>query len=124
MLQIAPGAKIETDVATEEDDAIYCAACGQLATRGRWRIAMNGDHQHTVFNPAGVVFRVVCFKEAPGVGAVGEPSGEFTWFRGYDWRLALCRGCNVHLGWQYTGEKEPQVFFGLIAPKLTSTKPA
>lgn len=124
MLQIAPGAKIETDVADEEDDAIYCAACGHLATRGRWRIAMNGDHRHTVFNPAGVVFRVVCFKEAPGVGAVGEPSGDFTWFRGYDWQVALCRGCNGHLGWQYAGEKEPQVFFGLIQTKLASTKPA
>jgi hypothetical protein len=123
VLKVASDEKIEEDVREEEDDAIYCAACGGLVTRGRWRISMNGDHEHTVFNPAGIVFRVVCFKEAPGVGAVGEPSGEFTWFRGYDWQVALCRGCNVHIGWQYAGEQEPQVFFGLIAPKLTNAPP-
>lgn len=99
----------------------HCAACGLLVTRARWAVAINGGHGHVFFNPAGIVFRVLCFREAPGADAVGAPSGVFTWFRGYDWRLALCRGCATHLGWRWDGAEAPKVFFGLIKDRLTAT---
>lgn len=113
-----PGA--ENDTSTEEDDPLYCKACGHLVTRGRFRIGVNGAHDHTVFNPAGRVFTIGCFKEAPGAGNVGAPTDDFTWFKGYDWRIAICLGCKIHVGWLYTGESAPAVFFGLILAKLTS----
>ena len=117
MLDNAPETTIDDDTAGAEADEIYCAGCGTLVTRSGWRISRNGDHEHTVFNPVGQLYRVVCFKQAPGVAAVGAPSGEFTWFKGYAWQIAYCRGCDTHLGWQYLG---PDVFFGLIRDKLTT----
>jgi hypothetical protein len=120
MLQIVDQAGIETGNAEETDDELFCAACGHSMTRGRWRMSVNGDHEHTVFNPAGRVFRVLCFKEAPGLAPVGEPSGDFTWFEDHVWRIGVCRGCDTHVGWQYDGGT---VFFGLIKSKLTDRKP-
>jgi hypothetical protein len=98
--------------------AWHCAACGHRITRQDWAIRINGDHQHVVFNPAGIIFRVVCFAQAPGALAGGPTSEEFTWFRGYRWQLAGCGGCRTHLGWHYRGEGPPASFFGLIRPKL------
>jgi len=81
---------------------------------------MNGDHEHVVFNPAGLVFRILCFKEAPGAVAEGAASGEFTWFNGWDWRIARCCGCALHLGWRYESSKDPPIFFGLIQSALVT----
>ncbi len=111
------------ELSEEEEEKLYCVQCGNLVTMGRWRISVNGDHQHTVFNPAGMLFEVLCFKEAPGVRAFGPRSGEFTWFPGTIWQVALCRSCRLQLGWQYTGAARPPVFFGLILPRLTSQPP-
>ena len=119
MLQITPDATLDPDSDVKEDDALYCAACSSLATRGRWRISINGDHAHTLANPAGLIFRVDCYKEAPGVRAFGTPSQEFTWFPGYDWQVAHCKVCEIQLGWQFTGDDAPAVFFGLIRPRLS-----
>jgi hypothetical protein len=114
----APSAAADTG-ADEAEVGYYCVRCGALVTQGRWRLAMGGDHEHVVFNPAGILFRILCFKEAPGVSPVGPPSGEFTWFRGYQWRLAPCASCATHLGWLYQGDgMRPAVFFGLIKPRL------
>lgn len=117
MLQRTPESERETTTREAADDALYCAGCGHLVTRTRWAISIDG-HEHVVFNPAGRLFRVRCFSDAPGVAATGTPSGYFTWFRGYDWCFALCRGCSDHLGWSYTGDGPPARFFGLIASKL------
>jgi hypothetical protein len=121
MLQLAPDAKTERETATEDADDLYCAACGALITKTSWRVSRNGEHEHVVFNPAGIVFRIVCFKEAPGVGGHGAASDEFTWFKGYRWTLVGCRGCNAHLGWKFSSGED--VFFALIKPKLSDKKP-
>jgi hypothetical protein len=106
-------------VEKKREERYFCARCHRLITDGRERLSMNGAHEHTVFNPAGLIFEILCFAEAPGVTAVGEPSGEFTWFKNYVWRLALCLGCERHLGWQFSGAGTPAVFHGLIANRLT-----
>ena len=98
--------------------AYYCARCGTYMTRGALGIRMGGEHEHVVFNPAGRVFRVVCFKDAPGAVAVGNASDEFTWFKGFSWRIALCKSCDTHVGWMYEGTGSPAVFFGLIRTML------
>jgi hypothetical protein len=120
MLDIAPERRDEHDTDLSTDDALYCAACSLLMTRGRWRIVRRDAHEHTVFNPAGRLFTVVCFKEAPGAAAQGFPSDEFTWFPGYRWTISVCRGCAIHIGWRYDGD---DVFFGLIKLRLTNRKP-
>lgn len=104
---------------TEAPERLFCARCHRLITEGRWRMAIKGGHEHTVFNPAGAIYEILCFKEAPGVIARGTPSAEFTWFKGYRWRVAFCPGCASHLGWRFEGAGDPQVFFGLIANRLT-----
>ena len=92
---------------------LYCASCHALVTKGRWRIEMGIGHEHVFFNPAGKVFRIGCFREAPGAVAIGKPSSEFTWFRGYKWQYGLCRSCGEHLGWLFTGIGPFPAFFGL-----------
>jgi hypothetical protein len=118
MLRDAPESENQDETVEAEPNEIYCAACGHLVTRTDWRMSVAGAHEHTFFNPAGIVFRVVCFKEAPGVGVRGDATAEFTWFDGYKWRIALCGGCAGHLGWRF---EAGDIFFGLIKSKLTMT---
>lgn len=121
MLEMHGDSEVHTEFDDEHglDDAIVCLDCGALVTRTRWRLAMDGEHERTFFNPAGHVFRVLCFREAPGTIITGEPSDEFSWFKGYLWRFALCQGCGIHLGWRYEGENDPPIFFGLIKGRLS-----
>jgi hypothetical protein len=119
MLQIVGETNTDNELDNATDDGIYCAACRTLVTRSRWRASVDG-HEHVVFNPAGIVFRILCFREAPGIVDQGEPSDEFTWFKGYQWNFGLCQGCGEHMGWGFTGEGAPALFFGLIKGKLSS----
>ncbi|MCW9034732.1 MAG: cereblon family protein [Rhodospirillales bacterium] len=105
-----------------EEEKLFCKNCGQWITSGPWRIAVNGEHEHIFFNPAGVVFKIGCFKEAPGTIRVGKSSDEFTWFRNHVWQIVICNECETHLGWFFSEAKMSSVFFGLILPKLTSKK--
>jgi len=40
MLDQTPGDAAVGETARSEDDALYCAGCGHLITRGRWRIQL------------------------------------------------------------------------------------
>ncbi len=108
------------ETGTAGDDRLYCAVCGHPVTRQRWRIAVNGAHEHVVFNPAGRLFRIGCFAAADGAAAVGAPTLAFTWFKGFAWRVATCAGCGGHLGWRYAGDGGGD-FFGLILNALSET---
>lgn len=112
-----PASKEEHKEVTDPLDAIICKVCGRTVTSKAQKIAVNGDHSHTFFNPAGVVFELGCFREAVGCVRVGEATSEFTWFSGHCWRFALCRGCKSHLGWFF--ESEGQAFYGLILANIT-----
>ena len=108
------------DVDDEGDDldpamAIRCKACGHPIAREEDRVDVHGAHEHRRVNPSGRDFHVGCFARAPGCFAAGEPTFHWTWFPGYAWRVAGCRGCGEHLGWEFSGEGE---FHGLILPKL------
>ena len=52
--------------------------------------------------------------------AEGDPTGDHTWFAGYLWCFALCRGCGRHLGWHYQSDGGGDNFFGLIKDRLSS----
>ena len=108
----------EEDLGLGDPEAlILCRRCGHGITRPDERILVEGQFQHTFANPSGRVFEIGCFRDAAGCAASGEPTDEFTWFRGYQWRLALCRACFGHLGWQFSTAGGG--FWGLILNRLS-----
>lgn len=91
----------ESDEETGSHKAVRCAHCGHDVTTLSEQIEISGAHRHSFANPHGFVFEVGCFNSAAGCRSAGSPSGEFTWFAGYNWRLALCGRCLSHLGWYF-----------------------
>ena len=120
--QPAGGREAKVLVADREEDrekdapGVFCRTCGHRITGDADRIAVNGSHTHTFFNPAGLLFELGCFRRAPGCLVGSEASDQFTWFAGYLWRPAFCSGCAGHLGWRF--EKDDHVFFSLILANL------
>ena len=102
---------------TDKRAGVFCRRCRCRITDDEHRIEVDGAHTHAFFNPAGILFEVACFRLAPGCVLHGEASGQFTWFAGYLWRVALCGHCSSHLGWRFTGQ-DPS-FFCLILSSLT-----
>ena len=98
-----------------------CALCEQQIAAEEAVTTVVGSHEHVFTNPAGYVYRIGCFKEAPGCGCVGKETTEHTWFAGYAWSISLCRGCTTHLGWRFAGEGAN--FFGLILDRLKLPNP-
>ena len=95
---------------------LVCRFCKAKITSTAARIEMKGSHEHTFFNPAGVVYRIGCFVRAPGCMQDRQASDEFTWFPGHRWRIASCRKCGCHLGWSFSGTGSG--FFGLILNRI------
>ena len=95
---------------------LLCAACRHpITTRGD-RIEVGGRHEHHVVNQHGYAFHLGCFAAAPGAIGAGPATDEWTWFQGFTWQLAHCRGCARHLGWLYRAPS--QTFWGLILDRL------
>ncbi len=98
---------------------LVCIHCGGGITRPSSRISVDGGHRHTFANPHGIVFEIGCFAEAEGCLAIGEATDDFSWFRGYKWRIAICSRCSVHLGWRFESSGG-DTFHGLILDRLRS----
>ena len=62
MLKDAEDTFVEEEIIDEESSELYCAPCGHLVTRTDWRIAVDGAHEQTFFDPVGILFRVLSFK--------------------------------------------------------------
>jgi hypothetical protein len=103
-------------------EPITCRACRHPITRTDECISVQGGHEHTFANPHGIVFRIGCFGAADGCGYLGPPTFEFTWFSGFQWRIALCLNCMINLGWLFTAPIG-QRFHGLILDRLVFPKP-
>ena len=97
---------------------IRCAHCGQQVTTADQRIEQAGAHAHRFENPAGMVFRIGCFRHAPGSRRAGQATLEWTWFTGHPWSMALCIKCGTHLGWAYGAGGTGDGFYGLILDRL------
>ena len=107
----------EDQVLDEEEELILCRHCGRPVTRADQRIEVAGAHKHTFANPHGIVYEIGCFRSAFGCGYSGPTTDEFTWFKGYQWKVALCGSCTTHLGWRFSSaSSEP--FHGLILDRL------
>jgi hypothetical protein len=107
---------------TEDGDFLLCANCLNLVTLHQAAITVNNAHQHTFANPHGLVFTIGCFKQAPGCGAAGEATAEFSWFSGYRWRVAVCAACLSLLGWRFSSGETS--FYGLILDRLVEANSA
>lgn len=115
-----PEGYIEDEMAPKESDHgeyIRCRQCYQVLTSPAERIEVQGSHQHTFANPQGIVYHIGCFRSVSGCGYVGPATDEFTWFRGFSWRIAICSMCLTHLGWLFIA-KDNESFNGLILDRL------
>jgi hypothetical protein len=100
----------------EQERALRCKLCGVTITTSKQKIARDGKHLHTFFNPAGIVYELGCFLKAPGCLVHGPESFEFPWFSGHSWQVSYCIMCREHLGWYFQASSD--AFFGLIVNRL------
>ncbi|CAJ1353918.1 unnamed protein product, partial [Effrenium voratum] len=91
--------------------SLRCRACGVRVAELRHH---TGSSRH--FNPHGFLFHIGAFSQACA-DLVGPATLADTWFPGYAWRLAACRGCEAHLGWRYESSGKAG-FWGLIWTRL------
>jgi len=108
--------ELEQKFHKEEKENIFCKACHHPITSINKKIEINGQHQHIFANPSGFSFKIGCFLTANGCVNHGPPVLEYTWFKGYSWRFALCSNCYTHLGWFYQSDNDG--FYGLILENL------
>jgi hypothetical protein len=111
----------EDQISDEDEELILCRQCGRPITRPAERIEVAGAHKHTFANPHGIVFEIGCFRSAFGCGYTGPTTGEFTWFQGYRWKVAVCGSCAAHLGWLFTSNGS-EAFHGLILDRIKSSE--
>ena len=111
-----PERKKDTELVEKRQKVLVCAACSATVTHENARIAHNGCHEHTFFNPHGIVYEIGCFEPAPGCRDISPPSAEFTWFPGYRWCVSHCSRCQAHLGWHFVANEHG--FYGLILNRL------
>ena len=113
------------DLASHEaPPQIVCARCRHHVARKSDAVSFDGGHRHRFLNPAGISFDIALYAAAPGVSPMGAASDYFSWFTGYEWRIARCGGCMEHLGWMFycdgaPGPAEPPAFAGLILERLS-----
>ena len=120
-----PGSPSSGTVETVEDDVevddnkegiLRCKQCEAGIAKDIDRVTRGGKHQHTFFNPAGIVYEIGCFQKATGCQVEGEMSREFSWFADYSWQIGFCRSCTNHLGWFFSSGDD--TFYGLILNRL------
>ena len=104
---------------TSEEEYILCKQCLQVITSPDERIIVQGSHAHTFSNPHGMVYNIGCFRSVRGCGYVGPATDEFTWFRGFSWRIAVCSMCLTHIGWLFESRGNEN-FNGLILDRLVN----
>ncbi len=103
----------------KKENLILCKNCRNRITSADNGIELYGQHRHTFSNPYGILFEIGCFASADGCLNQGMPTTEFTWFKGFSWRYALCSKCHLHLGWHY--QSRGGGFYGLILDNLIET---
>jgi hypothetical protein len=98
------------------EPVVLCLACGATLARVADAIPVNGQHAHVFVNPDGISYDIACYRDAAGCRELGEPDAFWSWFPGYAWCPAVCRGCALHLGWGFVAAHDH--FFGLIRSRI------
>ena len=116
--KLAAGVADEIVEKTADNRAsILCRQCRHLVTTKAERISVQGSHQHTFANPNGIIFQIGCFQSARGCGYTGRLTEEYSWFKGFGWKIAVCRLCLIQLGWLFVSSGA-EGFNGLVLNRL------
>jgi len=102
---------------SDREKYLLCRQCHQVITSPTERITVQGSHQHTFANPHGVIYEIGCFRHVIGCGYAGPASDEFSWFKGFSWKIAVCNMCLTHMGWFFISHSS-ESFNGLIIDRL------
>ncbi len=102
----------------QDESTLLCSQCAREITDVKVSKSISGSHEHTFFNPSGLLFELRCFSKAPGCFIQGEPSDSFSWFAGYSWQAAFCKTCHIQLGWCFLADTATHSFWALIRNKL------
>lgn len=111
---------IEDEVKEKEADngkSILCRQCFQVITSEDDRMQVQGAHFHTFANPGGIIYPIGCFRSVKGCSCIGPATEEWSWFKGFSWRIAVCSTCLTHLGWLFLSASQ-ESFHGLILSRL------
>ncbi len=110
--------KPENETATDKErNPFLCRVCENEVTDSEHSTVVDGRHEHSFVNPAGIPYRIGCFVDVWGCIVHGIPTREFTWFAGFTWCFCSCARCFTQLGWYYQSGRGK--FFGLILDNLT-----
>jgi hypothetical protein len=107
-----------TDGGRNKGKRYLCAECGLPVAESGSLFKINGTHEHSYTNPAGVRCNFLTFLSCENILVDEELYREHSWFPAYGWRFLICRGCMNHLGWKYDALAEgvtPPEFFGVLA---------
>lgn len=107
---------------------IACKACHYTITSPLSLYPIQGSSHHVFTNPSEMSFDLQTFESAEGCIISGSLLSQFSWFPGYRWQYAYCKGCGEHLGWHYVSASDEHSqsltkheiprFFGLITDHL------
>ncbi len=112
----ATGSESKTETAQDEERILRCRFCDKEITKAANRISRSGNHLHTFFNPAGIVYEIGCFSRAEGCSHYGPHSTDFAWFADHSWQIVHCSFCSEHLGWFFSSAADS--FYGLVVNRL------
>ena len=101
---------------TDPGRFIYCSVCSNVLAKAADRIEISGSHDHHFTNPYGIAYHVGCFADALGCAISGDRVAADTWFPGFQWRIATCAECRLHLGWYF--DRADEFFYGLIMDRI------
>lgn len=94
-----------------------CSTCqGVLCQKSDVFSMSRSGPQSSFVNPSGFIHDTITVRKAAGLVKTSNWSSQFTWFPGYQWRMAHCARCHRHIGWCYKSteaETKPRRFFGL-----------
>mgnify|MGYP006971707542 CR=1 FL=1 len=111
-----PATRVRDPWDDAEGGRLLCRFCGSEVTARGWACPVQGCHEHSFVNPHGYLYRIACFRLAPGCVPWGPEIAEYSWFPGATWQIAHCAGCGSHLGWSFRTQEER--FHGLIMDRL------
>ncbi|KAL6433699.1 hypothetical protein ACFW04_005755 [Cataglyphis niger] len=110
-----------------EDKIYVCVNCESFIGRQSHMFPMNKEGpQGTYVNPGGIIHETITFYHVQGIMlSDAAPSTEYSWFPGYAWTIAICKGCHHHVGWKFTAvhnNLRPKTFWGLTRRSLKNKK--
>ncbi|KAG5307589.1 CRBN protein, partial [Pseudoatta argentina] len=116
--------RLQREIKYLVEDKIYvCVNCESFIGRQSHMFPMNKEGpQGSYVNPGGVIHETITFYHVQGVLLNNsDPSTEYSWFPGYAWTIAICKGCRHHVGWKFTAVQSnlrPKEFWGLTRRSL------